>query len=363
MTEEMKKVFSFVVLLLILIAIPITVFVVKQQQELRQRAAPATTLTLTPSSVTKNTGEEFSLDVTIDTAQNQVVVSDIHLIFDPEKIEALSITNSSLFPNIIASGVVGRGTADITVGVTDVKVPVTGTGTVATVRFKALAPTSAPVSVRFSTNTYVGGVGEGPTNILVGSTPSSVTINDQSGNNAAAATVSPTPPLSPSPTVLTSITPSPSIRLTPTPTSTSSAEASGSAITILSAADANALPDKPTFQGKAPANSIVTITIFSTPKTATVSADANGNWVFTPSAPLDPGQHTVTATITDNGVTRTASAIITVVGASPTPTKKVIAQDVPVSGNETFTIGLVAIGLLCIAGGILVPFLNPKQTL
>lgn len=351
MGKEMKKVFSVVVLILILIAIPITVFVAKQQQELRQRAAPATTLTLTPSAITKKTGEEFTLDVSIDTAQNQVVVSDIHLMFDPEKLEALTITNSSLFPNIIASGVVDRGSASITVGVTDVKQPVIGIGTVATIRFKALAPTTSPISVRFSTNTFVGGIGEGSTNILVGSTPASVTITDRVGS--ANPTPTRTPPLT--------LSPSPSLRLTPTVST--SAQASASAVTIAPIANADMASSAPVFQGKAPPGSVVTITIYSTPKTATVSADANGNWVFTPQTALSPGQHTIVASITDNGITQTATATITVAGATPTPTRSILAKDVPASGNESLTLILVTLGTLLLAIGMVYPHLATNRNL
>lgn len=334
----MKRVVFIVVSVLILLAIPVTVYLVRQRQELRKKAAPATTLSLTPATVTKQVGETFSLEVTIDTGENQVVAAEVHLIFDPDKLEAQTITNSTLFPNILTSGVVDRGTASITVGAADVKTPIKGGGTVAVARFKALAGTTSPISVRFAQNTFVGGLGEGSTNVLVGSTPATVTVT-------GAATVTPT------------ATPSGSLLSTsPTPTliATGSAQATSSAVQIVSPGTSSSVSTTtPTIKGKAPPGSTVTLTVYSTPQTIVVKADSSGNWSYTFSTPLDTGPHNVVASATDtSGQTQTATtSFVVAAGASGAATQSAI----PVSGNISWTYILIASGLLLLATGLIFP--------
>lgn len=53
-------------------------------------------------------------------------------------------------------------------------------------------------------------------------------------------------------------------------------------------------------QGKAPANSFVTIYIYSAPTIVVTKADENGNWEYTLDKPLTDGRHTVYASVTNN---------------------------------------------------------------
>ena len=340
----MKKMFFLISVLLILIAIPATVFIVGQQQELRKKAAPATILALTPATVNKKVGETFSLDITIDTGENQVVAAEIHIIFDPTKLEAQTITNSSLFPNILTSGVVDRGTASITVAAADAKKPAKGTGSVAVVRLKAVEKTTEPVSVKLAPNTFVGGLGETATNVLVGTTPSSVTITGEG------------------------VSPSPTVTLTPTPSASPSAEASPSALKITSpGTNASMKTLTPTIRGKAEPGATITLTIYSTPQTVTIKADANGNWSYTPTAPLEPGSHNVVASVAGPGGTPQTATTNFVVAAgiggteiatgSATPTATPTAQPIPVSGSSSWTIMLISIGLIMLVSGVAYAFL------
>ena len=99
----MKKIIFIVIFILFLVAIPVTVFFVGQQQDLRSKAAPATALAFNPSVITKNLDDVFSLDVMIDSGGNNVAVAELHIIYDATKLEALSISNASLAPYIVAS--------------------------------------------------------------------------------------------------------------------------------------------------------------------------------------------------------------------------------------------------------------------
>lgn len=53
---------------------------------------------------------------------------------------------------------------------------------------------------------------------------------------------------------------------------------------------------KPLFRGTATPGSLVNITIYSNPITATVRADPNGNWAYRPAVIIPPGNHTITIT-------------------------------------------------------------------
>ncbi len=330
----MKKAVLIVVAVLTLLAIPVTVFLVAQRQEVRKRAAPATTLALTPTSVTKQVGDTFSLEVKIDTGENQVVATEINLTFDPEKLSAESITNGALFPNILTSGTVESGSASISVGAPSSSQPVNGTGTVAVVRFKALAITDTPVSVRFAQTTFVGSLGEGSNNVLVGTNPARVTITQPS------------------------LTPSPTPTLGFDTESSGSSQASSSAVTITTPTkNTSVSDDQPTIKGKAPPGSTVTLIIRSDPITVTVTADANGNWSYTPTTPLASGTHTVIASASNSttGQTETAStAFVVAAGGSGSSTQSAT----PVAGNSETTLFLIIVGTMLFFSGALLPIVR-----
>lgn len=335
--------FVFTFGILLLVAIPVTVFVVMRRQELRKKAAPATTLALIPASITKRVGETFPLEVKIDTGENRVVAAEIHLVFDPEKLEAHTITNGPLFPNILASGIVDRGIAAITVGAASATTPVTGSGTAVVVRFKALAPTTTPISVRFASDTFVGSLGEGATNVLVGSTPATVIITTDS---LFQPTTTPPPGL---------------LNLSPSPTASLNPEATLSALRILSPSkDTSLTHDLPIISGKAPPGATVTITIYSNPITATAVADASGNWSFTPVTPLALGLHNVVASALDplTGQTQTATTSFVVTAAAG---QLATETATPVVGTAETTIVLITFGTLLIITGAFLPLLAKRS--
>lgn len=337
----MKKLFLLISILLIVIAIPATVLLVQRNTELRKRAAPATVLSITPSRVTKQVGDEFSFDVTIDTGDNQVIAAEIHLTFDQTKLEAETITNGTLFPNILASGVVDKGVASITVGAASAAQPVKGTGTVATVKFKALQKTDTPISIRFASNTFIGSPGEGTTNALSGQNGATVTITDGSTTTTGTPTPTVTPNLSGT------------ITLTPTPTPTDVASISGLLITY-PLKDSILTTTRPTFQGKATASATITVTIYSAPQTGTTTADTRGNWSFTPQTALTTGTHqiVVTATDTSTGASQTTSTTFIIQSSTSSTT----SSAVPVTGIMDNTYLLIALASMLLIAGITIPF-------
>lgn len=356
MKEAMKKILVFIVILILLGGIPLLVFYVGQRQELRKKAAPATTLSLAPASLTKKIDDTFSLEVTLDSGENQIVAAELHLTFDPTKLEVQSITNGPLFPNILASGTIENGAVSIAVGAADAKQPVTGTGTVAVIKMKAIAATDVPTSIKFSPNTFVGGLGEGASNVLVGSTPATITIGGQQAQTAL--TPTPTLPVSQEGTShgSTSRTPTLTPTLAPTVAAPSSqASGSGTLIILSPTQESSSVKETPVIRGKASPGATITLTIYSTPQTVTVTADSNGNWTYTPSAPLESGPHNIVASATDQtGVTETATSAF-VVASSGQKVGGATESAIPVSGNIEMTLMLLFIGGLFVGLGIIRP--------
>lgn len=337
MEKDMKRIVVIIVLLITLIAIPVTVFLSMRNQEIRKKAAPATIMTISPASVQKNVGDEFTLEVRMNTADNQVVAVQVSLAFDPEKLEAEWIHNGTMFPNIISSGVVGSGAASIALGAANTTTPVTGTGLVATLKMKALAATSSPVAVRFAADSFAGALGEGSVNVLTSTTPATITIQGSAG---------PT-----NPTATPALTPTGSIYPTATPTGS----ATSSAILITSPIEYETVSvQTPTVSGTAPPDSTVTIVIHSDEEiTTSVTADPDGNWSYTLTEPLTSGDHTIIAAVLnpETGETDTATITFTVAGSDD----ELTGEDMPVSGTVETTLLLLGLGTLLLFSGLFIP--------
>lgn len=343
----MKRIVLIIVSLVMFLAIPASVFVAMRNQELRKKAAPATTLTLTPTTVTKAVNEEFTLEARMDTGSNQIVAVDLDLQFDPTKLEAQWIHNGTMFPNILSSGVVGNGTVSIALGATNTTTPITGAGTVATIKFKALAATSAPISVRFTSETFVGALNEGSTNALTSSVPATITIGSGSSNT----TPTPTPTTAANSSITPTATPTGGSSITPTLTVTPTGGATPSAVTIdAPLKNESVATEKPTIEGTAPPGTTVTITVYSDPITVTVTSDANGNWSYTMVDPLETGPHTIVVAAQDpaTGTSHTATLAFVVASGNENGAS---GSAIPVSGTTENTILLLGLGMLFIIAG------------
>jgi hypothetical protein len=140
------------------------------------------------------------------------------------------------------------------------------------------------------------------------------------------------------------------VAVTTTPTLGGSGTATPSAVTIESIdKNEHITTDTPTFSGKGPPGSTVTLTIHSETRTVVVTVDANGNWTYTPEEGLEPGPHTVTATVSDpnSGKTSTTSVPFVLGSASESA--------IPISGSFEVTLALIALGILFMASGLLMP--------
>ena len=115
-----------------------------------------------------------------------------------------------------------------------------------------------------------------------------------------------------SPTLTASQSGVPTIPLTGLPVVEDSTIASSPSILVPSD-DFKFKDRQPTFKGKALPNATVEVTVQSDPITASVQADAKGNWEFRPAAPLDTGEHTITIKSADTqGATQIIARAFTV---------------------------------------------------
>ncbi|KKT50617.1 MAG: Large repetitive protein [Candidatus Collierbacteria bacterium GW2011_GWB1_44_197] len=139
--------------------------------------------------------------------------------------------------------------------------------------------------------------------------------------------------------------------------------------------------DKPELRGKAPAGTVIKLTLNSVEMTQVVQADNDGNWKWTPPQKLDPGQHTLTVEFTDSAnqiqrIVRTFTVLLSnlpaftatpsatptgLIGISPTPTAVTLTPAMPAtqsavlvpSGELTTTFGLALLGILMLLIGSL----------
>jgi hypothetical protein len=367
MDIQMKKVLLYIGIGLLLLGIPATIFFLGQQRDIRTRAAPATTLTLTPAVQTVKVGDTIKLNVDIDPGANQVISADIYVTYDPAKLEAQTITNGTSAPRVLNSGIIESGTASIKVGAASNAQPIVTRGTIAVITFTAKEATNdvTPTAIQFASNTFAGGLDEPTASVLVGTTPAKITITDTSSTGAnftsgATPTATPTATLTPAagatPTATPTATLTPAAGATPTLSASESAESSASATALQILApeeNADVTTSQPLISGKAPPGTTVTIVIHSDAgTTVTVTADANGNWVYTPTTPLDPGPHSVVASAQDAaGTTQTTTATFVVAGAGEAGATE---SAVPISGNIQTTLLIVGLGILLISSGVLV---------
>lgn len=177
-----KKAFLVGFIILLLVAIPVTLFLVQKQQELRTRAEPATTITFDPTTTTVGINDTFNLNVVLNTGPNSVSTAEIHLTFDPAKLEATRIVAGSFMPHAIVESTPDNtaGRAFIAVdtlgagaGTSDVPFTKQSTGPqpVAVITFKAKAETgTAPTQIGFSQETKAFGETSGtlePTSVII----------------------------------------------------------------------------------------------------------------------------------------------------------------------------------------------------
>lgn len=220
--EFMKYLLPVGVVVFLTLALAATLRLTGQKQDIRQKAAPVTTLTLLrpDGNSPVSPGDAFTANVEINTGANVVAAADIKIVFDPLKLELISIVPGTLLPTELLTTTIDNtaGNGHIVVGLPEptgetFNPGVTGTGTIATLSFQADATGTSEIS--FDPATGVAGLDEDKgKNVLSGTVPLTVTISFPSPTP----TPRPTPPVSPTPPASPEATPNATPRVSPSPT-------------------------------------------------------------------------------------------------------------------------------------------------
>ncbi len=105
----------------------------------------AATFTFDPTSTSVRPDNTFEVDINVDASVDQIAGTDIYLSYDATMLEVQSITDGSYFPQVEDVPATGRVYISGFVNTQgDYK---TGTGTVATVKFKALTEGSTSLTI------------------------------------------------------------------------------------------------------------------------------------------------------------------------------------------------------------------------
>src|SRR3990167_516328 len=149
--KNKKKVVVLAVLVIGLIAAAV---LVRVSQEIRKRAAvTGVDFSLVSSKSSVNPGDNFTVDIVMNTNEYRVSATEIHIAFDSNYLEAQSMQGSGFLPVVLPPGAqVGSGTASIILGANPGD-PKQGSATIATIDFLAKSPSGGATQIRFDSGT------------------------------------------------------------------------------------------------------------------------------------------------------------------------------------------------------------------
>lgn len=96
--NKKKIIIGFFVLGLLLAGITGGIYLVGQRQEIRKEAAPSTIIYFQPSSVSTQIDQIVNLSISIDTGGNALATVRLDINYDPQVLQALSLTFSTNLP-------------------------------------------------------------------------------------------------------------------------------------------------------------------------------------------------------------------------------------------------------------------------
>lgn len=101
-------------------------------------SAFAASLQLDPAAVSTPAGEIFTIKVDVDAGKDKIKSADAYIVYDPKIVEPQSVADGTFF-SVVNKDLSTSGKAYVSGMIDDLSKPVTGTGTIATITFKALA--------------------------------------------------------------------------------------------------------------------------------------------------------------------------------------------------------------------------------
>lgn len=359
-----KKLLIFGFVIVLLAVIPITVYFLQKQQELKSSAAPATTLSIEPAETSVATGQTVTLNVMLDPGGTNLVASTtLDITYDNTKL-ATDGAGLSAVPEIAgqpglntvvensiytAKGNIGHITIVLSVGTDFTKTVKTKTR-IATVMFKALAPT-AQTEVGFDRTRTLVTAFDVDSNVLANSIPAKITITGGTD-------LSPTPIPTSGPTGPAGQNQSPVCTLLSLDRSTSGA-APFSVTFTGTGRDTDGTISKATFNfGDGPTQdvaqaggigtgsvSVQTSHTYNNPGsfTASVVFTDNNNAV---SAPVAECQKTITVTTATGATVAPTTGNPTITPVNPTPTLAAQLTPLPKPGAGDKIMGIAGAGII-----------------
>lgn len=109
-------------------------------------AVEAATLLFDPVTITTNPQTTFTVNVNVNAGSDQITSTDAYILYDQNLLEIQSIANGTFFPTVSKNTTTG-GKAYIAGMVDDPATSKTGSGTIATITFKAKA--NGTVTLRY----------------------------------------------------------------------------------------------------------------------------------------------------------------------------------------------------------------------
>ncbi len=101
-------------------------------------------LRFSPSTISAVNGNTFQVSVLVDSASDEILSTDAYVLYDSKTLQAMSVADGTYFPYVVHN--ITPGKVSIRGLVTDAATSRTGSGTLATLTFKVLAPGSAALS-------------------------------------------------------------------------------------------------------------------------------------------------------------------------------------------------------------------------
>ncbi len=150
----------------------------------------AASLNFDQTSVEVAADETFQLQVNVDAGSEEINSVDAYVIFDSTKLEAQSVSNGDFFPTVFND--ITSGKAYVAGMVDDPATSKTGSGTIATITFKALA--SGTDTLTFECDTSSSDTSKivkndiDATNIIVCSENGSTSVNITGGTTGGGTT-------------------------------------------------------------------------------------------------------------------------------------------------------------------------------
>lgn len=335
---------------LVLIALPLTLFFLRKQQELRGRAAPTTKLSFFPDSVKAGPGQEFSVDAMVNPTQNVVSIVDMHVTFDSQKLEIVSIKpNDIAFPVTLRGPTYETGKANISVNIgAEVTKAISTQTKVATLTFK-VKPEGTKGNTNVAYNAEKARVFSLSTddqpgeNVLASTSPLTVTVQDVA--------ITPTPSVSPTVTPA-GPTPTPSNRA---PVCTGLATNQGTTgaapfivVFTVNGNDVDGVINKASFNfGDGVTQDM---TVGGGIGTNAVSVQVNHTY-------NTAGNYQASAVLTDDKAAISASCLLTITVQSQAVASPTKTPTIAPPGSTTTTLGIIGAVVITIIGGAVLLFL------